>query len=344
MKTHPLVFGGLLASLAFAVLSPLRAESAYHFIKAIPVASDGGWDYLSVDSAARRLYVAHATRVVVIDLDRDAVVGEIADTPGVHGFAIAPELGRGFASNGKENTVSIVDLKTLKTLSKVTTGENPDAVFYEPSRKEVYAFNGRGKSVTVFAAETGVVVTTIALPGKPEFAVGDPALGMVFCNIEDTSQVVTIATKTHTLVNTWALAPGEEPTGLDIDAKRHRLYVGCSNKTMIMLDATSGKVLASVPAGEGVDATAFDAGNGLAFSSAGDATVTVARADGADKISVVQTLATARGARTMTLDPSTHKLYLAAVDYEAAPAAVAGAPKVRPKAVPGTFKVLVYGN
>jgi YVTN family beta-propeller protein len=167
MKTHPLVFGGLLASLAFAVLSPLRGESAYHFIKAIPVASDGGWDYLSVDSAARRLYVAHATRVVVIDLDRDAVVGEIADTAGVHGFAIAPELGRGFASNGKENTVSIVDLKTLKTLSKVSTGENPDAVFYEPSRKEVYAFNGRGKSVTVF------VVLVLVLLFRPNGLFGE---------------------------------------------------------------------------------------------------------------------------------------------------------------------------
>lgn len=344
MKTNPLVFGGLLASLALAALSPLRAEPAYHFIKAIPVARDGNWDYLSVDAAGRRLYVAHATRVVVIDLDKDTVVGEIADTAGVHGFAVAPELGRGFASNGKENTVSIVDLKTLKTLTKVRTGANPDAVFYEPSRKEVYAFNGRGKSATVFAAETGAVIATIALPGKPEFAVGDPALGRVFCNIEDTSQVVAIATKTHTIANTWALAPGEEPTGLDIDAKRHRLYVGCSNKTMVMLDATSGKVLASVPAGEGVDATAFDAGTGLAFSSAGDGTVTVARADVADKFSVVQTLATARGARTMTLDPSTHKLYLAAVDYEAAPVAAAGAPKARPKAVPGTFKVLVYGN
>ena len=344
MKTNPLVCGGLLAGLALAVLSPLRAESAYHFLKAIPVASDGGWDYLSVDAAGRRLYVAHATRVVVIDLDKDTVVGEIADTAGVHGFAVAPELGRGFASNGKENTVSIVDLKTLKTLSKVSTGANPDAIFYEASRKEVYAFNGRGKSATVFGAETGVVVATIPLPGKPEFAVGDPELGRVFCNIEDTSQVVAIDPKTHAVVNTWTTAPGEEPTGLAIDAKRHRLFVGCSNAKMVLLDAVSGKVLASVAAGDGVDATAFDDGSGLAFSSAGDATVTIARADAADKFSVVQTLATVRGARTMTLDPTTHKLYLAAVDYEPAPAPAAGAPKARPKAVPGSFRVLVYGN
>ena len=342
MKIKSLLLVGLAQSLA--LISPLLAESAYHLLKTIPISSDGGWDYLSVDAVGRRLYVAHATRVVVIDLDRDIVVGEVADTQGVHGFAIAPEIGRGFASNGKENTVSIVDLKTLKTLSKVATGANPDAVFYEPTSREVYAFNGRGKSATVFAAETGALVATIDLPGKPEFAAGDPDLGVIFCNIEDTSQVVAISTKTHSIKHTWTTAPGAEPTGLAIDVRRHRLFVGCSNQTMVMIDAVSGKVLAQVPAGEGVDATAFDPGRGLAFSSAGDGTVTIAKADASDHFSVVQKLQTVRGARTLTLDPATNKIYLAAVDYEVVPAAASPSPKSRPKPLPGTFKVLVYGN
>ena len=308
-------------------------------LKEIPVGGEGGWDYLSVDEAARRLYVTHASQVVVIDLDKETVVGAITNTPGVHGLAVAPELGRGFASNGRENKVSIVDLKTLETVAKVETGENPDAILYEPARREVYAFNGRGKSATVFAAESGKIVATIPLPGKPEFAAADPAAGRVYCNIEDKNAVVVIDTKTHQITDTWPIAPGEEATGMAIDLAHHRLFLGCHSKLLIMMDSGSGAVIATAPIGGGVDAIVFDPALRLVFSSNGEGTVTIAQEESVDKLTVVQTLATERGARTMTLDPRTHKIYLASAKFEPA-----GGPGQRPKIVPGSFKILVYGR
>ena len=319
-----------------SVLS-VRAEGPYRFFKEIPIGGEGGWDYLSIDEAARRLYVTHATKIVVIDIDKETVVGEIADTPGVHGFALAPELGRGFASNGREAKASIVDLKTLKTITKVDTGENPDAILYEPGQREVYTFNGRGQSATVFSAETGNVTATILLPGKPEFAVADPKVGRIYCNIEDKNEVVVIDTKTHQVAATWSLAPGEEPTGLAIDAAQQRLFVGCHNQLLVMLDSRTGKMIASLPIGQGVDATAFDAGTQFAFASCGDGTVTVAQEDATDKLTLVQTLATEHGARTMAFDPSMHKIYLASAKFEPASAGQ------RPKIIAGSFKILVYG-
>jgi hypothetical protein len=320
---------------------PTRAaEKSYHLVKEIPVGGDGFWDYLSVDAGARRLYVTHGTKVVVIDIDKDRVVGEVSDTPGVHGFAIAPDLGRGFASNGQEAKASIVDLKTLKTVSKVETGQNPDAILYEPERKQVYTFNGRGKSATVFDAVTGSVVATIELSGKPEFAVADPKAGRVYCNIEDKNEVAVIDTKTHQVVSTWPIAPGEEASGMAFDTERHRLFLGCGNKLMVMMDSGNGKVLAQVPIGQGVDANAFDPETRLAFASCGEGAVTVAHEDTSDALTVVQTLKTERGARTMTLDPKTHRIYLASAKFEPLPE---GAPRQRPKMIPGSFKVLVYG-
>jgi DNA-binding beta-propeller fold protein YncE len=339
------LIGILTLGILIVVGVPARgADGLYHFLKEIPVGGDGGWDYLSVDEAGRRLYVSHATKVVVVDLDQEAVAGEVADTPGVHGFALAPGLGRGFSSNGRENKASIVDLKTLKTLSKVDTGENPDAILYEPGQEEVYTFNGRGRSATVFEAKSGKVVATIPLSGKPEFAVADPKAGRVYSNIEDKNEVAVIDTKTHKVVNTWPIAPGEEASGMAFDVAHHRLFLGCGGtKLMVMMDSTNGKVVASVPIDQGVDANAFDPGTQLAFSSNGEGTVTVAHEDTPDKLTVVQTLKTERGARTMALDPKTHRLYLASAKYEAAPEQSAGAPRQRPRAVPGTFKILVYG-
>jgi DNA-binding beta-propeller fold protein YncE len=318
----------------------LGADGPYHFVKEIPVGGDGGWDYASVDPAAHRLYVTHGTKVVVIDLQQDKVVGEVADTPGVHGFCVAPKLGRGFASNGRENKVSIVELATLKTLAKVDTGTNPDAILFEPVRGEVYAFNGRSQSATVFEAATGKVVTTIPLGGKPEFAVCDPDAGRIYNNLEDKNEIVALDTQTHAVVNHWPIAPGEEASGLAIDVAHHRLFAACGNEKLVMLDSRSGKVLANVPVGPGVDAAAFDPGTQFVFVSAGgNGTVTVARADAPDKLAVVQTLATEKGARTMTLDPTTHRIYLASAKFEAG----SGEGRRRPPMVPGTFKVLVYG-
>jgi DNA-binding beta-propeller fold protein YncE len=325
-------------ALLLSVSPGSRADGSYHFIKEIPVGGEGGWDYLAVDEAARRLYVSHATKVVVIDIDKDEVVGEIADTPGVHGIAIAPKLGRVYVSNGRESKASVVDAKTLSTLMKVDTGQNPDAILFEPGQQEVYTFNGRGKSATVFAADSGKVVDTIELPGKPEFAVCDVEAERVYNNIEDKGEVVVIDAKTHKVVDTWPIAPGESASGMAFDQAHHRLFLGCDNKMMVLMDSTSGKVIANVPIGEGVDANAFDPGTQLAFSSNGEGNVTIAHEDTPDKLTVVQILETERGARTMTLDPKTHKIYLSSAKYEADTPG-----QRRPKAIPGSFKVLVYG-
>jgi len=268
--------------------------------------------------------------------------------PGVHGFAIAPDLGLGFASNGQENKASIVDLKTLATKMKVDTGTNPDAILYDPGRKEVYTFNGRSNNATVFEAQSGKVIATIPLPGKPEFAQVDVKAGRIYNNIEDKNEVSVIDTKAHAVVAHWPIAPGEGASGMAIDLATHRLFLG-ADKLMVMLDYVSGKVVTTVPIGPGVDANSFDPALKLAFASCGgDGTVTIARENSPEKLTVVQVLQTARGARTMTLDPKTHKIYLAAADYEAPAAQPAqtapGQRPPRPKMVPGSFKILVYGT
>ena len=311
MKTHRHFLSLLLLGLLGVLTTPsYSAETSYKFLKEIPVGGEGGRDYLSVDQYARRLYVSHATKVVVIDIDKDVVVGEIADTPGVHGFAIAPELGRGFSSNGRENKASIVDLKTLKTLAKVDTGENPDAILYDTAQQEVYTFNGRGKSATVFDARSGQVIATIALSGKPEFAAADPKARHVYCNLEDKNEVAVIDVTTHKVVTTWPIAPGEEASGMAFDGQHHRLFLGCGNKLMVMMDSTNGKVVDKAPIGQGVDACKFYRATQFAFSSCGDGTVTIAHEDSPDKLTVVQTLKTEPRARTMALDPKTHRIYL----------------------------------
>lgn len=314
------------------------AQINYRPLKSIPIGGEGGWDYLEVDSSAHRLYVSHATKVVVIDTATDTVVGEVADTPGVHGIVVAPDLGRGFTSNGRENKVGIFDVKTLQPIAKVETGGNPDAILYESKRAGVYAFNGRSHSATVIDARTAKVLATIPLGGKPEFAVEDPDRDRIFVNIEDTSELVAIDAARREVVARWPIAPGEEASGLAIDVTHHRLFLGCANKLMVMMDDNTGKVLGSVPIGAGVDACKYDPVTQLAFASCGAGTTTIARADGTDALTVVQTLKTARGARTMALDPATHKIYLSAAEY---PPGAAG--ERRPQPMAGSFKVLVFG-
>jgi DNA-binding beta-propeller fold protein YncE len=341
MKNSRSLACGLVGMLTLLASYAGKAEP-YHFLKEIPVGGEGGWDYLTVDPDGRRLYVSHGTKVVVIDIDKDSVVGEVADTPGVHGVAVASDLGRGFSSNGQENKASIIDLKTLQTLSKVETGRNPDGMLYEPGRHEVYFFNGRGESATVLDAKSGKVVATVPLGGKPEFGQADPQAGRVYDNLEDKSEVVAIDTTTHQVVNRWPIAPGEEASGMAIDLAHHRLFLGCGNKKMVMVDSSNGKIIGEVPIGQGVDANAFDPGTQLAFASCGDGTVTIAHEDSPEKLSVVQTLKTEPRARTMALDPKTHRIYLASAKFEA-PSADAG-PRQRPKMVPGSFKILIYGS
>jgi DNA-binding beta-propeller fold protein YncE len=314
-------------------------DGPYHAGAQIAIGGDGGWDYLSVDGAAHRLYVSHATHVVVLDTQTNKVVGDIPDTPGVHGVAIAADLGKGFVSNGRDNTSSMFDVKTLTLIQKITTGENPDAILYEPAKKEVYTMNGRGKSATVIDATSGKVVATVRLEGKPESAQADSKAGTVYVNMEDLNSVKVIDTATHQVTATWPAAPCEAASGMALDVETHRLFLGCENKLMVMMDSTNGKVIYSVPIGEGVDSTWFDPGTKLAFTSNGGAgTVSVAHEDSPSVLKIVQTIKTVRGARTMALDPATHAIYLAATDYEPQ---MPGS-KDRPKAVAGTFRVLTY--
>ncbi len=332
----------LMIGCALALQSAMAAED-YKLLNEIPIGGEGGWDILTVDPAARRLYLSHATKIIVVDLAKNVIAGEIADTPGVHGFVAVPELQRGFSSNGREAKSSVVDLKTLSTISKVDTGENPDALVYEPRRGEVYIFNHTGRSATVIEAKTAKVISTIPLGGSPEFAAADSAAGRVYCNLEDKNEVVVIDVAKHEVVAHWPLAPGEEPTGIALDATHHRLFVTCHNKMMEMLDTTTGKVLATVPIGAGVDGCAFDDASQLAFASCGEGTTTIAKEETPDKLSVVQTLKTERGARTMALDPKTHRIYLPTAQFEPAPSPSPGASPARPKIIPNTLKLLVYG-
>jgi len=333
----------LMIGCAIALQSAMAAEEDYKFLNEIPIGGEGGWDIVTIDSAARRLYLSHATKVVVIDLEKNAVIAEIADTPGVHGFVAVPELQRGFSSNGKEAKSSVVDLQTLSTISKVDTGENPDALIYEPRRGEVYIFNHTGKSATVINAKMATVVATIPLEGSPEFAVADSATGRVYCNLEDKSEVAVIDTAKHEVTARWPLSPGEEPTGIALDAAHHRLFATCHNKLMAMLDTGTGKVLATVPIGAGVDGCAFDDQMQLVFASCGEGTTTIAKEETPEKLSVVQTLKTERGARTIALDPKTHRIYLPTAQFEPTPSPSPGASPSRPKIVPNTLKLLVYG-
>ena len=318
-------------------------NEAYHLVTEIPIGGEGGWDILTIDSAASRLYLSHATKVVVVDLRKNAVIGEIADTPGVHGFVAIPEIQRGFSSNGKESKSSVVDLTTLKTTSKIDTGPNPDAVVYEPRHGEVYVFNHTGNSVTVINSKTATVSATIPLGGTPEFAAVDQAGGRVYCNIEDKSEVAVIDADKHEVVAHWPLAPGEGPSGIALDSAHHRLFSGCHNKMMVMLDTESGKVVDAVPIGAGVDGCAFDDERRLAFASCGDGTTTIAKEEAPDKLTVLQTLETERGARTMTLDPKSHRIYLPSAQFQPPPSPSPGAPPGRPTVVPNTLKLLVYG-
>jgi DNA-binding beta-propeller fold protein YncE len=288
------------------------AADTYKFIKDIPIPGRAQWDYLRVDADAHRLYVSHGTKVEVIDLDKGTIIGAIEGTPGVHGMAIVPKLGKVFTSNGQEAKASVVDIKTLQTLSKVSTGANPDSILYEETQNEVYTFNGRGKSVTAFKADTGEVVATIDVGGKPESAAADGKAGQIYVNIEDKNEVVVIDIKAHKVVNRWPIAPGAAATGMAFDAEHHRLFLGCDNKKMVMMDSTNGKVVTTIPVGAGVDACSFDPATQLVFASAGeDGTTTIAKVNG-DQLTVVQTLKTAGGARTMTLNPVTHEIYLPA--------------------------------
>jgi hypothetical protein len=317
------------------LIAAAGADGPYAPAGDIHVGGLGRFDYLTVDSAAKRLYLSHGTEVVVIDTATDTIVGRIPDTGGVHGIVIAPN-GKGFITAGQEHKVAIFDPKTLQVSTRVETGANPDAIVYEPRHQEIYSLNHTGKSVTVISADSAKVVATIPLSGVAESGAVDPGLGRLYVNIEDTSAVDVIDINTKKVIATWKVAPAEEPTGMAIDTSRHRVFVG-GGPSQVMLDGSTGKVVASVEICEGTDATFFDAAASLSMSACSDGHISIIKIGPGDTMTVAQTLETKPGARTMALDPVTHKIYTAAQDFQPAPAGGG-----RAQGVPDSLRVLVY--
>jgi DNA-binding beta-propeller fold protein YncE len=344
MTTKSWIWVSLLGLFLTAVAAWAAVGAGYHVVTTYKIGGDGGWDYLTADADARRLYISRGTHVTVIDADSGKNVGDIPDTTGVHGIALAPELGRGFTSNGREGTVSIFDIKTLVPSNKVKVGEGPDAILYDPATKRVFTFNGRSQDSTAIDGASGKVLGTIKLDGKPEFAASD-AKGGIFVNIEDKSELVAIDPNKLQVKATWPLAPCTGPSGLSIDRKNRRLFVGCDNKMMAVVDADSGKVLATPAIGDGVDATEFDPETGLAFASCGaDGVLTVVKEESPSKFSVAGNVPTQKGARTLALDEKTHNVFVVTAQFGPRPAATADNPHPRPSIVPDSFVALVVGK
>jgi hypothetical protein len=335
-----LVFLTILLGVASPSLSaaPSPGASGYKVIKTVPLGGEGGWDYVYVDSGARRVYISRGTHTVVMDADTYAVVGDIPDTQGVHGIAIATDLGRGFTSNGRSDSVTIFDLKTLKAIGTVKTDANPDAIIYEPVTKRVFTFNGRGKNATAINAADGTVAGTIPLGGKPEFAAAD-GKGTIYVNNEDTSELHHLDAQSLKELHKWPLAPCKSPSGLSMDVKNRRLYSVCDDKVSVVVNADTGKVVATPEIGNGPDASAFDAATDTFFASCGEGVLTVIHEDSPDKYSVVENVPTKRSARTMGLDLKTHNIFMPAADFD--PPAPG---ERRGKMKPDSFVIVVVGK
>ena len=318
---------------ALFAIAAAGAPTGWKILKEIKIGGEGGWDYLTMDSDARRLYVSHNTHVAVVDPDAGKVVGDIPDTPGVHGIALVPALNRGFVSNGRGNNVTIFDTKTLKLISQVPTGQNPDDIAFEPKSGRIFTFNGRSNDSTAIDAKSGMVVTTFPVGGKPEFAVADDK-GHVYANIENTNEIIEIDAAKPAILKRYSLSPCDGPSGLAIDLKKRRLFSVCSNRLMIVSDPDAGKVLAMPAIGQGSDGVIFDPSTGYAISSNGDGTLTIVQETNG-KYEVVENVATARGARTIALDDKTHNVYLPVADP---------LPGQRRGFAPDSFKVLVVGK
>ena len=336
-STRLALIGLLLTSFATA------AAPGYHVIKTFKLGGDGGWDYLTFDTTSRRLFISRATHVMVIDADSGKSLGDIPDTPGVHGIALAPDLKRGFISNGREGTVTIFNLTSLKALGKVKVGDNPDAILFDPATKRVFTFNGHSGDASAIDAAKGTIVGTIKLDGKPEFAVSD-GKGEIFVNLEDKSQLLALDPNKLEVKSRWPLAPCQEPSGLAIDGKNRRLFSACDNKMVAIVDADSGKLITTVPIGEGVDAAAYDPETSLAFASCGEGVLTVVREESPNNFSVAENVPTQEGARTMALDPKTRQIFTVTAKFGPPPAPTPEQPHPRHTILPDSFVVLVLGK
>lgn len=344
-KNGRVIFCALfLSSFAAIPAAPQTAgSSGYHLVKKVKLGGAGGWDYLEVDPATHRLFITRGTHVMVIDPAQGTVIGDIPNTQGVHGVALVDEFNKGFTSNGKSGDSTIFDLTSLKTLGSAKAEKDADAIIYDPFSKRVFTFNGDASSSSVIDAGSGNLVSSFALGGGPEFAASD-GKGKIFVNLEDKSALVKFDAKTLKIENTWPLAPCESPSGLAIDAEHEILVVGCHNKLMTFVDGNTGKIIGTVPIGQGVDANRFDPQTGYAFASCGDGTITVAHEDSPTKFSVIDTIQTQRGARTMAIDYATHTVYTVTAEFGPAPAATTENPRPRPAIIPDTFTLLIYGK
>jgi YVTN family beta-propeller protein len=314
-------------------------NNAFHIIKAFHILSGGGWDYLAIGPDNNRLYVSHGGQVNVLDKTTGDSVGIIENTTGVHGIAFDKQNGKGYTSNGRLNNVTVFDLASNQVITQIATGENPDAILFEPFSKMIVTCNGRSKDLSVIDPIAKKVIGTIPVGGKPETAVADGA-GKLFVNVEDKNEIVEVDMKTFTVKSHWSVSPGEEPTGLVIDVKTNRLFAGCGNKYLVELNATTGAVVNTFPIGDGCDGVAFDTKTKNIFTSNGEGTMSVFHEKSADKIETVATITTKKGARTITVDEQTHLVYLPTAEFEAQ----ANPPQGRPRMIPGTFQVLVIGQ
>jgi len=328
----------LCAGLMSRAASPAPASSGYHVVKTVSIPGDEGWDYITVDAAARRVYISHGSHVVVMNADTYAIEGDVPDTQGVHGIALAPDLGRGFISAGRANTAVIFDIKSLKTLSTAKTDANPDAIVYDAVSKRVFTLNGRGQHTTAINGADGTVAGTLALGGKPEFAQAD-GKGSIFVNIEDTNQLVQFDAQKITETHRWPLAPCKSPSGLAMDLKNRRLFAVCDENVMAVVNADTGAVVATPKICDGPDAAGFDPATGYVFASCGDGNLTVIHQDSPDKYTVVENVPTKRSARTMGLDLKTHTVFLPAAEFDA-PAAG----ERRGKMKTGSFGIVVVSK
>jgi YVTN family beta-propeller protein len=326
----------VLAILAFTE-SP--AQNSFHILNTFHIASNGGWDYLAIGPGNNRLYVSHGTQVNILDKTTGDSVGVIENTTGVHGIAFDKSLGRGFTSNGRLNNVTVFDLETNSVITHISTGENPDAILYEPFIKKIITCNGRSKDLSIIDPVTNKVTATIAVGGKPETAVSDEK-GKLFVNIEDKSEIVVVDLTSLKVIARWPLAPAEEPTGLAIDRKTNRLFAACGNKWLAVVDISNGHLITTLPIGGGCDGAAFDADSKNIFTSNGEGTMSVYHEKTANDFEWRATVSTKRGARTITLDQQTHLLYLPTSEF----GAPANPPQGRPRAIPGTFQVLVVSQ
>ncbi|WP_035671526.1 YncE family protein [Flavobacterium sp. 83] len=330
----------LLSFIIIASISNSYSQT-YKLSKKISTSGNDGWDYLAVDDVAQHLFVSHGNMVNVIDLKSDKTIATIPDTKGVHGIAVANDLNKAFISNGKDNSIAIVNLKTFELLEKVKiAGVKPDAILYDQFSRKVFVYNAESNDATVIDANTNKVVKTIALGGKPEFSVTNTK-GLIYVNIEDKNQIKTINASTLKVTNTWSIAPGDEPSGLAIDLVTNRLFSVCGNNLMIVVNATNGKIIKTLPIGDGCDGVAFDAKKNLIFSSNGEGTITVVKENNANTFSVLETVKTQKGARTIALNKTTNQLYLPTADFGAKPEPTTENPKPRAGIVPNSFVVLV---